>query len=179
MYLNKTIRSGMVGFKNIACVGAIALMAVGCTSQASVKVAEVAAEANAIESEARSAVRSLLFDQQTYFIENNKFAISIPQLKSGPLTENSNYRYAFTPKPDRKKGIAITAIPKKPNLRSFTGVAFAAKLGKDQMTVTQICETTKPSKKAPVAPATPKRASDKLDCPTGSRNADDIVAQAL
>jgi type IV pilus assembly protein PilA len=157
-------------------IAAIAFTALGCTSQQSAQTNAIAAEAVAIESGAKSSVSSLLFDQQTYFMENDKFATSLSQLKSGLLAETSNYRYKITPQPSKQKGIAITATSKTPKLRSFTGVAFAVKLGKDQMTVTQICETNKPSQKAPIAPQNPRRASDKLPCPAGSRNSDDAIA---
>jgi Type IV pilin-like G and H, putative len=163
-------------YRIVGLVAAIAIVGWGCSSEDSPKMTTIAAEAIAIESGAKSALNSLLFDQQTYFMENDKFATSLGQLESGLVADTPTYRYNVTPQPNNQQAIAITATSKKPNLRSFIGVAFALKAGKEELTITQICETNTPSKKAPIAPAKPKRASDQVVCPAGSRNTVNVVA---
>ncbi|GAB4326061.1 MAG: hypothetical protein OHK0047_11290 [Leptolyngbyaceae cyanobacterium] len=156
----------------LASLSAIALMAVGCTST---KKTEILAKAP-IELDAKDAVGSILFDQKTYFLENDTFATSIQSLKTSVLPETQSYRYKLTAKPNPAQGVVITATSKQPTLKSFTGVVFAVKSKKGLMTVSQICETVKPSTVAPTAPSIPKQSSDQLRCPTGSRSTLDVLA---
>jgi hypothetical protein len=161
------------GLKVVGVGAAIALLA-SCSTPDSGKSQISSAT---LESDAKSSVDSMLFDQQTYFLENDKFAASVGQLKSGLASETKSYTYTFVPRPNQRQGMAIKATPKVPNLRSYTGVAFAVKLGRESMTVTQVCETEAPSTTAPVAPANPSRPSDKIVCPPGSRAAFSVLAQ--
>ncbi len=156
----------------LASLSAIALTVVGCTST---KKTDILAKAP-IESDAKDAVNSILFDQRTYFMENDAFATSIASLKSSVLPETQSYKYTLIAKPNPAKGVVITATSKQPSLKSFTGVVFAVKSNKGLTTVSQICETVKPSTVAPKAPAIPKQPSDILHCPTGSRSTLDVVA---
>lgn len=156
----------------LASLSAIALMAVGCTST---KNPEILAKAP-IELDAKDAVGSILFDQKTYFLENDTFATSIQSLKTSVLPETQSYRYKLTAKPNPAQGVVITATSKQPTLKSFTGVVFAVKSKKGLMTVSQICETVKPSTVAPTAPSIPKQSSDQLRCPIGSRSTLDVLA---
>jgi hypothetical protein len=159
-------------FSILAGFSAIALTAVGCTS---VKTPETQSKAP-IELGARDAVSSIVFDQKTYFMENDAFTTSVTSLKSSILTETQSYRYKLTPKPNSTQGVVITATSKQPALKSFTGVVFAVNSKKGKMTVSQICETVKPSNVAPSSPSMPKQASDKMACPKGSRSTLDLVA---
>lgn len=156
----------------LASFSAIALTVVGCTST---KKTEILAKAP-IELDARDAVGSILFDQKTYFMENDAFATSITSLKSSVLPETQSYKYSLVAKPNPAQGIVITATSKQPSLKSFTGVVFAVKSKKGLTTVSQICETVQPSNVAPKAPTIPKRASDKLHCPKGSQSTLDGLA---
>jgi hypothetical protein len=159
-------------FSVFASFSAIALTVVGCTST---KSSDILSQAP-IELGARDALNSILFDQKTYFMENDTFATSVKSLKSSVLTETDSYKYKITPKPNSSRGIVITATSKQSSLKSFTGVVFAVKSKKGPITVSQICETVNPSKIAPASPALPKLASDTLRCPSGSRSTLDIVA---
>jgi Type IV pilin-like G and H, putative len=155
-----------------ASFSAIALTLVSCTPT---KTPETQSRAP-IELGARDAVNSILFDQKTYFMENDAFTASVKSLNSSDLTETQSYKYKLTPKPNAERGMIITATSKQPTLKSFTGVVFAVESNKGPVTISQICETVNPSKVAPVAPSIPKQASDKLRCPAGSRSTLDILA---
>lgn len=159
-------------FSVLASLSAIALTVVGCTSTKSPETLSKAP----IESDAKDAVGSILFDQKTYFMENDAFATSIQSLKTSVLAETQSYKYKLSPKPNPAQGVMITATSKQPTLKSFTGVVFAVKSNKGLTTISQICETVKPSTVAPKAPSVPKLPSDKLRCPTGSRSTLDVVA---
>ena len=159
-------------FSVLASLSAIALTVVGCTST---KNLEILAKAP-IESDAKDAVGSMLFDQKTYFLENDSFATSIKSLKTSVLSETQSYKYKLSPRPNPAQGVVITATSKQPTLKSFTGVVFAVKSNKGLTTISQSCETVKPSTVAPKAPSVPKQPSDKLRCPTGSRSTLDVLA---
>ncbi len=159
-------------FSVLASLSAIALTVVGCTST---KPPETLSKAP-IESDAKDTVGSILFDQKTYFMENDAFATSIQSLKTSVLAETQSYKYKLSPRPNPAQGVMITATSKQPALKSFTGVVFAVKSKKGLTTISQICETVKPSTVAPKAPSVPKQSSDKLRCPTGSRSTLDVVA---
>lgn len=159
-------------FSVLASFSAIALTIVGCTST---KTSETQSKAP-IELDTKDAVNSILFDQKTYFMENDAFATSIKSLKTSVLAETQSYKYKLTPKPSAAQGMVVTATSKQPALKSFTGVVFAVKSNKGLTTISQICETVKPSTVAPKAPSVPKIPSDKLRCPTGSRSTLDALA---
>ncbi|NJP08882.1 MAG: hypothetical protein HC866_04860 [Leptolyngbyaceae cyanobacterium RU_5_1] len=163
----------MYQYKMLVSVGAIAVVTAGCMSK--VPSNKVASES--IESGAKTSVESLLFDQKTYFLENRAFTTSVKDLKTGLLTETQSYQYKLAPQPNKYKGVAIKATSKKSNLRSFTGVVFVVKSGKEQVTLSQVCETVNPSKVAPTAPTNPKKASDKIECPSGSRSSFEVATK--
>ncbi|MDX2232830.1 MAG: type IV pilin-like G/H family protein [Leptolyngbyaceae cyanobacterium bins.349] len=149
-------------------------MNVGCTPAT---VTEPKVSSISKEVEAREAIRSILFDQRTHYIGNQTFTTSL----KNPSTMNSkmetpNYTYRIKPKPSKEKGVVITATPRQPGLRSFTGVAFAIASGKDKQTMSEICETTKPSKTAPKAPAAPQRINQMIQCPVGSKSSMSFLA---
>lgn len=152
---------------------ALAFASVGCSADVkSPKTTTVS-----MEVEAREAIGSILFDQKAYYIGNQAFTTSTRNLPAiSSAMESPNYSYKLKAKPDMQKGIAITATSKRPNLRSYTGVVFVVGAGKEKLTVSEICETTNPSKNAPTAPAVPKRPNEQIKCPVGSRAALSVLA---
>ncbi|MDX2242305.1 MAG: type IV pilin-like G/H family protein [Leptolyngbyaceae cyanobacterium bins.302] len=152
---------------------ALTLASVGCSAE--VKTPKTATVS--MEVEAREAIGSILFDQKAYYIGNQAFTTSVRNLPAvSSAMESPNYSYKIKAKPDTRKGIAVTATSKHPNLRSFTGVVFVLDAGKEKLTVSEICETTQPSKDAPNPPAVPKRPSEQIRCPVGSRSALSVLA---
>jgi len=155
--------------KLIFAVVALTAMSAGCAANVTDSDAESLINK---EVEARETLNSILFDQRTYYLENRAFTTSLRDLETMQISLDSpNYRYAIQPKPSKQKGVSVTATPKRPNLRSFTGVVFALDAGKEKLTISEICETTKPSNQAPVAPTAPKGPRDAIQCPTGSISA--------
>lgn len=159
--------------KLVLFVAALAVISGGCLpNNATTKTSS-----SAMETEARVSINSILFDQRTYYIENQKFATSIGNLRTmNPKMESPSYTYAIKAKPGIRNSVAVTATPKSANLRSFTGVVFAVKAGKEKLTISEICETTKPSKQAPTPPPAPKRPSEQIRCPVGSRSSSSVLA---
>lgn len=157
----------------IFSVVALALVSAGCTSNISASTLSSASK----ETEARDTLNSLLFDQRTYFIENRRFTTSLTDLRRmNSRMDSPNYVYRIKPKPTQQKGIFVTATPRRPGLRSFTGVVFAVDAGKQQLMLSEICETTKPSTRPPAPPAAPARPIDDIQCPVGSNPALALLA---
>ncbi len=156
--------------KLIFSIAALAIAIAGCTDSATV-APDPKEIAVAKEVEARQAISSILFDQQTYYIENRTFTTSAKDMETmDARVESSDYVYRILPKPSKDKGIAVTATAKRPELRSFTGVVFALRAGEQKLTISEICETTQPSKQAPLVPSAPHRPTDPIQCPAGSRS---------
>jgi hypothetical protein len=155
----------------------LATACIGCTPEITSSPSPSVLKEVSKEVEARELVNSILFDQKAYYIGNEAFTTSTRNLPATNASmESPNYKYQIRPKPDKRKGIAVTATSKRPNLRSFTGVVFVLNKGKEKMTMSEICETTKPSKTAPNPPAMPKRATEQIQCPAGSRSAMAVLA---
>jgi hypothetical protein len=155
---------------------ALLMVSTGCAAN-NQATSKAAMTATAREIEARDTLNSILFDQQTYYISNQAFTTSLKDLETMKTSlESPSYKYAIKPKPDKQTGVLVTATPKLPNLRSFTGVVFALNSGKERLTVTEICATAKPSNRAPAAPAIPRSARDMIRCPAGSDSSVTMLA---
>jgi hypothetical protein len=159
----------------IPCFIALAFMSTGC-APSTVTGPKVSFASQ--ELEARESVRSILFDQRTHFIGNKSFSTSPQDLKTmtNGVVESASYKYRIQPKPSKEKGVMVTAISKRPGLRSFTGVVFAMKDGKEKIMVSEICETMKASNQPPKAPAIPQQVRQPIQCPVGSQSSTTLLA---
>jgi hypothetical protein len=170
----------------LAAIAAVAMT--GCSTEKPSKGSSSISESSTVENsiierQAKSSVSSVLFNQQTYFLEKKVFATSFDALKEEGTINTKNYSYRIALKPDKFKGVAVTATSKNPKLRSYTGVVYALKGGQSgNITLSQLCETKEPSKVAPLVPASPKlaakRAANMIACPAGSRSAFDLLASS-
>ena len=120
--------------------------------------------------EAKQFIGTINRAQQAYYLENGKFSPTLQQLEIGikPETENYRYRILNQGKQTQSKIAVSTATAKKPELRSYTGVAFIKKVQGELLTQTAICETDKPSTTPPVTPKIPIKESQAFVCPRGS-----------
>ncbi|MBM0740084.1 type IV pilin-like G/H family protein [Phormidium sp. CLA17] len=149
----------------------------GCSTNTTSKASSLIIDTSTRERQAKSSVDSTLFNQQTYFLEKKAFASSFDALKDADSINTKDYSYRIVLKPDKFKGVAVVATSKNPKLRSYTGVVYVVKSKQaGNVTLSQLCETREPSKVAPSAPTSPKRASDKIRCPAGSRSAFELLA---
>ena len=164
-------------FSLLPCL-ALAAVSVGCSAIAPNESATTEKDFTiAREIDARQAIRSLLFDQQTYYIENSSFTTTSQKVvKLDARVESPDYTYQVKPKVSKTKGVMITAAAKKPGLRSFTGVVFAVPTREGTLTISDVCETIEPSQKAPVITEIPQRPDEAIKCPPGSRSSLSIVA---
>lgn len=157
-------------------VAIAALSLAGCSTETPVKGSSSTPESSTVERQAKSSVSSALFNQQTYFLERKVFANSFGALEED-MVNTKNYSYRIILKPDKFQGVAVIATSKKPTLRSYTGVVYVVDSPRSgTVTLSQLCETKEPSKVAPTAPISPKRASDNILCPAGSRSSFELLA---
>lgn len=163
----------------LALFVAIAAMVVsGCSTKTPSKISSLAIDNLTRERQAKTSIGSTLFSQQTYFLEKQAFASSFDALKDAETSNTKDYNYQIILKPNKFKGVAVIATSKNPKLRSYTGVVYVVKSKQaGQVTLSQLCETKEPSKVAPPAPTSPKRTSDNIRCPAGSRSSFELLAQ--
>jgi hypothetical protein len=104
--------------------------------------------------------------QKTFYSKNQKFSSKLSDLNSDIPSETLNYRYEIKAG-DTKAIIKATAL--KDEINSFTGAIFVISTksgGKDKkITITEICESNKPSK---LAPDSPQLVNSKIVCANGS-----------
>ncbi len=163
--------------KLVLSILSLATLCAGCTLPSMGSKTDSTASSMVKEVEARDTLNAIMFDQQTYYITNQAFTTSLKHLDTMKTSlESPTYKYSIQVKPDKQKGVWITATPRHPNLRSFTGVVFALKVGNERLTVTEICETTTPSKQAPAPPTIPKTAREAIQCPAGSMPSMKVLA---
>ncbi len=126
------------------------------------------AEDRARQSEGKLYIGSLNRAQQAYFLENNKFAITIEQLGIGIKPETENYRYQIVSQPNRPQSVMMTATAKHPELRSYTGAVFVINDRGESTTIQGTCETDGPSLTPPAMPIPPSNSEGRVQCPPAS-----------
>lgn len=163
--------------KFVLLVAIAASSLIGCSTEISPKGSGSAVDSSMVERQAKSSVSSALFNQQTYFLEKQAFASSFGALAAEDTINTKNYSYRIILKPDKFKGVAVMATSKNPKLRSYTGVVYVVNLKQaGTVTLSQLCETQKPSKVAPIVPNSPSRVSNTIRCPAGSRSSFELLA---
>ncbi len=125
-----------------------------------------------LQAEGKNYIGSMNRGQQAYYLEFGKFAKTLDQLQLGIKSETDSYSYQILPQRPATKSIIHTATAKKPGLKSYTAIVFVKKDGSAKETVTyaEICETDKPTTKAPVVKKFPTQKSPVFQCPPGSHS---------
>lgn len=120
----------------------------------------------AMQAEGRNNIGAMNRGQQAYFLENNKFASSIPELAIGINTQTVNYQYFV--QADRQFSVSY-AQSKKQNFKSYLGVAFVGIVPNSDRTLTTqsiICEVNQPQ---PLANIMPIYQNGTVSCPQGTK----------
>lgn len=118
------------------------------------------------QSEGRNNIGAIGRAQQAFYLENNKFANSIPELNIGLSPETNNYQYLV--QVDRQF-VVNYAQGKTPNTKSYLGVAFVGIVpNSDNAPTTQsiTCEVDKPQ---PLASIMPIYQNGTVSCPQGTK----------
>jgi type IV pilus assembly protein PilA len=127
----------------------------GCSILAGIAGNGFEQQANkARESEAETYLKSMLRGQQAHFLDEERFAGDLQSLSLNISEETENYSYAIAlPDPSGQTAI-VTATARLPELRSFTGVAFAIadSQGEFATTATELCVSNEPGQPSPAMP---------------------------
>jgi type IV pilus assembly protein PilA len=105
------------------------------------------------ESEADNYVGAMLRGQQAYFLEAEQFTDDLTRLAVNIPAETENYRYAIALDATGQAAL-VTATAKLPELRSFTGVAYAIADAPDEFPSldTLLCISDEPQQSPPAPP---------------------------
>ncbi|MBE7385085.1 MAG: type IV pilin-like G/H family protein [Leptolyngbya sp. SIO1E4] len=105
------------------------------------------------ESEADNYVGAMLRGQQAYFIEAEQFTDDLASLEINIPPETENYRYEIALDATGQAAL-VTATAKLPELRSFTGVAYAIADAPDEFPNldTILCISDEPQQSPPAPP---------------------------
>lgn len=116
-------------------------------------------------SEAKANLGTINRAQQAYQLENKVFAKSIQDLD----TRVSGTFFTYQIEPSRNPNVVVTtATPTKPDLKSYTGVAFIIGSGQAANFGSGICETNAVSPTPPQLTSIPTSVAEPIECPPGS-----------
>lgn len=155
----------IIGGVGCGCLGLIFIMGI----IGAIALPSFLGQANkAKQSEAKQNVGAMIRGQQAHFLEQNRFAATVDEMKMGIPPETENYRYEVQLQPDGRS-TKITATAKDLSLKSYTGAVFAVPQGIEATTIKGLCESDKPTNQPPAMPTlntsiTPPT----VDCPSGS-----------
>jgi type II secretory pathway pseudopilin PulG len=119
------------------------------------------------ETQAKFYIQAIAQGQQAYYKANGNFATSLNTLALNFDLETPDYRYNLVSEGKNNNRTVITATAKTDNLPSYAGIVVMNTTQESLDAVGNFCQTTEPSKVAPVFPDTVS--TDRIvDCPPGS-----------
>ncbi|AFY58797.1 hypothetical protein Riv7116_6467 [Rivularia sp. PCC 7116] len=120
------------------------------------------------ESEGKTYVGSMNRGNQAYYLENNKFATKLEELKLGIKSETENYVYKVVPQSNESKSVMNIAKAKGEGLNSYVGLVYLTKIKSGEYTTfAKLCETSQALSSTPQMPIVPTQSSEEMKCPSG------------
>lgn len=121
--------------------------------------------------EGKTEVGAMSRAQRAYFEENNRLAKNLDELQLGIKSETDNYVYKIILQPDSQSAMSI-AQAKREGFKSYVGLTYIAKIGNENLTISNLCETNKFLSKPPQMPQLPKNATkpEDIKCPSGFKS---------
>ena len=101
--------------------------------------------------------------QLAYYLENNKFAAKLDELRAGIEPEGEQYRYRTFAYADRQRAVMQAAVPRNEGFKTYIGLVNAP--GSSGIT-TILCESDEAKPLLPQLPTTFPQ-SGPMSCPTG------------
>lgn len=121
-------------------------------------------DVRATQSEARNTISRINRAQQSFFLEQKRFASSFEELKLDLKPETQSYIYQI--ESAGAEQVVTTAIAKIGGIKSYTGAVFIGKTTEGEpITLTGVCETAQPVNAAPEAPSFNGK---EIQCPADS-----------
>ncbi|MBE9126271.1 MULTISPECIES: type IV pilin-like G/H family protein [unclassified Coleofasciculus] len=122
------------------------------------------------QSEAKTYIGSMNRAQQAYYLENNTFSNSIPELELGISTQTANYNYSTHAK---AKAVFNYAISQRSDVKSYVGGVFlvpvtelySSTAEKGMTTISILCEA---NKRGITTPPPPTYDNGTLSCSPGT-----------
>lgn len=125
--------------------------------------------AEIVEREALLLLADFSRSQRTYYLEFRTFAPTVDRLYAQIPAQTENYTYTLVTQGDGTHSVMMTAIPKRPDLRSYTSAVFMVPGDRGfPISVPITCATTEPSTTPPPMPTPPATADGEIVCPSGS-----------
>jgi len=118
------------------------------------------------EAEARQYMGVLIRAQKAFYLENKKFASTIPELKIGSPKEPKNYGYVIFPSKDPTQSVVMAAKGYDPEIKGYLSGVFLTNVNGEALTIAGTCETIKPGF-LPGEPMAPQSGSKFIVCPAG------------
>jgi hypothetical protein len=104
------------------------------------------------QKEAEAYLKAMTAAQENFYKQNDRFASSLEELERSANVISQSYSYAYRLRVGTDS--VITAIPREADLQSYIGVVSLTPSG----TIDLICQSLKPSVKAPEKPKAAKGA---------------------
>ncbi|KAM3112530.1 pentapeptide repeat-containing protein [Phormidesmis sp. 146-33] len=114
--------------------------------------------------EVKQYMGSLMRSQQAYYLENNRFAAKLEDLRINVPAETEKYAYRIFSTSDRTRLTMVAAVPKVKELKTYIGLVNVGGRSQEMVTLTNLCE----SKEAkPILPKMPKAVNQArpMNCP--------------
>jgi hypothetical protein len=108
----------------------------------------------------------LIRAQKAFYLENKKFASTIPQLKIGSPKDPKNYGYVIYPSKDPTQSVVMAAKGFGPEYKGYLSGVFVTNVNGKALTIAGTCETFKPGF-LPGEPMAPQNGSKFISCPVG------------
>lgn len=105
--------------------------------------------------------------QQAYFLEKSKFSTNLKDLELGIPSNDAEYSYQIQQPSGSQSRVFVTATPKKSESPSYTGAVFVANVNGEAITISGICQRTKPTNKQSAMPILSLN-TNKITCPADS-----------
>ena len=118
------------------------------------------------ESEGRNNIGVIIRGQEAFYLKNNKFTNSMPELSVDISPQTINYQYSI--QTDRQFVVSY-AQGKKTSLKSYLGVVFIGTVpNSDRASTTKTikCEVSQPQ---PLANIMPVYQNGEVSCPQGTK----------
>jgi type II secretory pathway pseudopilin PulG len=116
--------------------------------------------------EAKSILGTINKSQESYSLENSRFANSIDALGL-KLEPGRAFKYQIEPISNPNVAI-VTATATRTESKSYTGVVFKMGSGQATSLLSGICETNTPSQTPPEFTTMPSTVATSIECPPGS-----------
>lgn len=131
---------------------------------------QLAVKQEPLQRTAKQRVGSMNRSQQAYYVENNRFAAKLDELRAGIEPESEQYRYRTFAYADRQNAVMQAAVPRNEGFKTYIGLVNTGEgVGGGATTFTVLCESEEAKPLLPQLPTSfTKNAA--MACPAGFKS---------